>query len=172
VAACPTDRDYCIDSRYSDEGTCMYPSPETIKECLDDTCAAHPANEAIFRSKKEDSYCKDWQKSPEGRVCHWTSDVFCSCPKFSIVYTNAVFVPIGNGAPQGYAVAQQCKYADNYKAKNKRADEDQVDAGPNGQPLQRLKPGQNIAPEGSKGNKATHTVISALVASCILLALL
>jgi hypothetical protein len=98
----------------------MHPSPESIKECLDDTCASHPANEAIFRSKKEDSYCKDWQQSAEGRVCHWTNDVFCSCPKFSVVYTNAAFVPIGALAPRGYAIAEQCKYADNYKGKNKR----------------------------------------------------
>lgn len=171
VAACPKNRDYCIDTRYSDAATCMYPSPETIKECLDDTCAAHPGNEAIFKSKNEDSYCKDWQKSPEGRVCHWTSDVFCSCPKFSIVYTNAEFVAPGEAAPQGYALAQPCKYADNYKAKNKRGDQENNNAGPNGQPLQRLQPGHAIADDITKAGQTISTVIAAAVASCILVVL-
>ena len=171
VAACPTERDYCIDSRFSDHGTCMHPSPETIKECLDDTCAAHPGNDAIFQEHKEDSHCKDWQQSPEGRVCHWTSDVFCSCPTFSIVYTNAVFVPIGGVAPLGYAVAEQCKYADNYKAKNKRELNDAGNAGPQGKPLQRLGPGQRNDQPGLNTNSArsvSHNLASIIIAACIL----
>ena len=171
VAACPTDREYCIDTRFSDEGTCMFPSPETVKECLDDTCAAHPGNEAIFKSKKEDSYCKDWQAAPEGRVCHWTTDVFCSCPSFSIVYTNAAFVPVGGLAPYGYAIAEQCKYPDNYKAKNKR-ELNQNDNGAGGaqdKPLQRLGPGgQRNVVEDSNSAQRVSEYLAAVLATCIL----
>lgn len=149
----------------------MYPTPETIKECLDDTCAAHPGNEAIFKSKKEDSYCKDWQESPEGRVCHWTTDVYCSCPNFSIVYTNAVFVPIGNVVPTGFAVAEQCKYPDNYKAKNKRdllGKNGDDNGNPQDKPLQRLGPGQRNQLDDTKDAGRVSEYIVAIVAACIL----
>lgn len=118
-AACPGDRAYCIDTRHSDSWTCMWPAPIEIKECLDESCRATPENDNIFKKFGEDSYCKDFA-APEGRVCQWTTDTFCTCAKYKIVYTNAVPVLPRQRAPTGYAFARECEYADNYKAINKR----------------------------------------------------
>ena len=118
-AACPGDRSYCIDTRHSDSWTCMWPAPIEIKICLDESCRATPENDHIFKKFGEDSYCKDFA-APEGRVCQWTADTFCTCAKYKIVYMNAVPVLPHQRVPTGYAFARECEYADNYKATNKR----------------------------------------------------
>jgi hypothetical protein len=165
VVACPTDKKYCIDTKYSDAGTCMWPSPVIIKECLDDACAAHPANESIFKTHGEDSYCKDWQKVPEGRVCHWTTDVFCSCDKFDITYTDAKYVSPAEVMPSGYASAQPCNYPINYKAINKRGNVEKPDMGPQGKPLQKLP---QSSPVSLPTKSASSTTAIIAVVSCII----
>lgn len=117
-AACPTDREYCIDTRYSDAGTCMHPSPLEIKKCLDESCRILPENQAIFEEFHEDSYCKEYQ-SPSGRVCQWTA-IPCTCASTPIRYTNAVFVTSSDVLPSSHAVAHTCQYPDKYKAVNMR----------------------------------------------------
>ena len=134
-AACPTDRNYCIDSRKSDELTCMYPAPLTLKVCMDESCQRAPSNAEIFRVHGEDSYCKDYQTTPEGRVCHWTQDVFCTCSKFNIVYVDAKAVAAADPIPVGWRVTRPCVYPDNYKAANLREDNG---PGPTMQPAPRV----------------------------------
>jgi hypothetical protein len=118
-AACPGDRSYCIDIRHCDSWTCMWPAPIDIKECLDESCRATPENDHIFKKFGEDSYCKDFA-APEGRVCQWTADTFCTYAKYKIVYMNAVPVLPHQRVPTGYTFARECEYADNYKGLNKR----------------------------------------------------
>lgn len=116
---CPSDKEYCIDVRHSDRGTCMFPEPIAIKICLDETCATSPENENIFKQYGEDSYCKDRQ-NVDGRVCQWIDSIPCSCSKFDLEYVDAVYFPEGELTPEGYKVAKECKYADNYRGENKR----------------------------------------------------
>lgn len=116
---CPDDKEYCIDTRYSDRGTCMFPQPLAIKICLDETCASSPENAKIFQQFGEDSYCKDRQ-GVDGRVCQWIDHVPCSCSKFDIEYVDAIYIPNVELNPVGFKIAHDCKYPDNYKGENKR----------------------------------------------------
>jgi len=166
VIACPTDYNYCLDTKYSDVGTCMWPSPIEIKECLDDTCASNPANEAIFKQHGEDTYCKEWQKSPEGRVCHWTIDLYCSCPKFDIVYTDARYIASGSAIPRGFARVEPCIYPINYKRKNKHENDAHVGP-PQGQPLKGVKLADTSATGKTKSSSISS--ITTVLATCILL---
>jgi hypothetical protein len=115
---CPNTHKFCIDERYSDKGTCMYPSPVDIKQCLDDSCSDQPDNEANFQKVKEDSYCKDFKRAAS-RVCQWLDNP-CTCDKFDIEYVDAVYWPRDERTPEGYKVATTCAYLEKYKRVNKR----------------------------------------------------
>jgi len=119
-AACPATKNYCIDVRHSDAATCMYPSPLVIKICLDESCKASAANIDILKNHGEDSYCKDYAATPEGRVCHWTTSTYCTCNKFSIEYVTAHLVHETEKVPAGWTIAKPCDYRDDYKAINYR----------------------------------------------------
>lgn len=150
--ACPRDREYCIDTRYSGSSTCMHPSPLSVKICLDDSCRSLPANESIMREFGEDSYCKDFQIA-SGRVCHWTSTP-CTCASTDLRYTQAMIVEAGEKVLPTYRLARICEYPDNYKAANLHENE---------QPASTRKPAprQNM---NSNTTKTTPTTITVSVA--------
>ncbi len=126
-ALCPRgDKKYCIDTRFSDEATCMYPDPTTVKICLDESCFEMPENEKIFEKYGEDSYCKDYMNTPEGRLCHW-SMVPCTCNKFDLEYVDARIVYETDPIPAGWHEVQACEYPDNFKAENRRQNKDDKD---------------------------------------------
>jgi hypothetical protein len=160
LVACPSDKNYCIDERYSDAVTCMYPDPTTVKVCLDESCEKLPENEEIFKQVFEDSYCKDYM-SPEGRVCQWTATP-CTCQKYDLEYVDAFVVSPGSGIPRGWKTAPKCEYPDNFKAENKRADQD----GPGRRPNPRLNMGAAQG-DGGKGFETSVgiSLLAALVAS-------
>lgn len=119
IAVCPSDRQFCIDTRKSDETTCLYPDPLTIKLCLDDSCKAIPENDQILAQYGEDSYCKDFMAMPEGRLCHWSMSS-CTCDKFDLTYVDALIINSEDAIPSGWKAVGQCEYPDNYKAVNWR----------------------------------------------------
>ena len=112
--ACPTSFGFCIDTRWSDPKTCLYPSPHLIKRCYDEGCIHSGFGQQRALEKLEDTYCKDFM-DVEGRFCQWTEQVRCTCPAEieDIVYANAIVVQAGGEVPEGYAVASECIYPSN-----------------------------------------------------------
>ena len=109
--ACPTDFNFCIDTRWSDGQTCLFPNPHLIKRCLDEGCIRSDYGKDRAEKKLEDTYCKDFM-SVEGRFCQWTEEVRCSCPLEieDIVYANGMVVKPGDSVPSGYRIASECVY--------------------------------------------------------------
>lgn len=130
-SACPSNRQFCVDSRDSDSMTCMWPSPMSVKVCLDESCRSILENNNIFKTIGEDSYCKH-DAASDGRVCQWTTDIYCTCNKFSVIYTDAISIGPDDVPPLGYMFARDCEYPDDYKAENYREDDDQ--------PIKALRP--------------------------------
>ena len=110
-AACPTELDFCIDSRWSDARTCLYPMPHLIKRCFDESCIQSPFGAERAQNRLEDTYCKDFM-DVEGRVCQYNDRLRCECPAEieDIVYANAVVVHKGESVPPGYRLAPECVY--------------------------------------------------------------
>lgn len=119
MALCPTDRTFCIDTRKSDETTCLHPDPLSIKICLDKSCLALLENERIFAERGDDSYCKDFMAMPEGRLCHWSMSP-CTCDQFDLTYVDALIINTEDAIPRGWEAVGECEYPDNYKAVNVR----------------------------------------------------
>ncbi len=111
VPACPGDLDFCIDSRWSDAQTCLYPMPHLIKRCFDESCIQSPFGGERAQNRLEDTYCKDFM-DVEGRVCQYNDALRCQCPADieDIVYANAVVVHQGESMPPGYRFAPECVY--------------------------------------------------------------
>lgn len=117
VVACPTVLDFCIDTRWSDEQTCLHPNPHLIKRCLDESCIRSPFGKARAAQELEDTYCKDFM-SHAGRFCQWTEQYRCTCAPDveDIVYANGIVLNHGDDVPAGYAPASECVYpSDNIK---------------------------------------------------------
>lgn len=110
--ACPHSFDFCIDTRWSDARTCMYPNPHLIKRCYDEGCIRSEFGVARSNAGEEDTYCKDFMDI-EGRFCQWTESVRCTCSDNveDIVFANAVTVY--NLVPEGYRMASECVYPSN-----------------------------------------------------------
>jgi hypothetical protein len=157
---CPSDRSFCIDTRFSDAGTCMSPSPVTVKKCFDRSCRLSPANDRVLAWKGEDSYCKEFMSS-EGRVCHWAPEVPCTCESQSIVYTDALVQFPDQPVPVGYRRAKECVYTDNYK------DSRIVDpVGPQIRPPPRKAPAPVLATADTDGDKepsSSHSINQVIV---------
>jgi hypothetical protein len=111
ITACPVDYDFCIDSRWSDDRTCMYPMPHLIKRCFDESCIQSPFGIERAGNRLEDTYCKDFM-DVEGRVCQYNDAQRCECPSEieEIVYANAVVVHQGESVPPGYKAVSECVY--------------------------------------------------------------
>ena len=153
TALCPSgDKQYCIDTRFSDETTCLYPDPTTIKICLDEGCFNMPENEKIFAKYGEDSYCKDYMTTPEGRLCHWSMTP-CTCDKYDLEYVDARVIYSSDPIPTGWQEVKACEYPDNFKAENRRQNND--DQGGKRRPVPKF----NNQGAGS-GNSADLSIIT------------
>ena len=107
--ACPSDRAYCIDYKGSDNGTCMYPDPVSIKNCYDQSCIQSSYGPMVRKQQGEDTYCKDFM-TPQGRLCQWIDTAPCKCDSQSIFYYSGEFVPPGEPIPQGFNEVYPCTY--------------------------------------------------------------
>jgi len=111
MAACPTTKDFCIDTRWSDARTCLYPMPHLIKRCYDESCIQSSFGFERKQANLEDTYCKDFM-DVEGRVCQYNDFKKCTCPSDieDVAYANAVVVYKGESVPPGYRIAPECIY--------------------------------------------------------------
>lgn len=109
--ACPTEFNFCLDYKWSDQQTCLHPNPHLIKRCMDEGCIRSPFGQALIAARKDDTYCKDFM-SVEGRYCQWTEAYRCQCPREieDLVYANGVVVAAGESVPAGYRLAKDCVY--------------------------------------------------------------
>lgn len=112
--ACPNSFSFCIDTRWSDARTCIYPNPHLIKRCYDEGCIRSDFGQDRITQGLPDTYCKDFM-DVEGRFCQWTEQVRCTCTEEDedIVYANSVVVAAGNPMPEGYRTASECIYPTN-----------------------------------------------------------
>ncbi len=114
IVTCPVqpDMDFCIDTMWSDDLTCLHPMPHLIKRCYDVGCLSSEFGQERMLGRKEDTYCKDYM-GREGRFCQWSDVIRCSCSDEQIVYVNAIAVPQGEPIPEGYSKAGKCAYPTN-----------------------------------------------------------
>lgn len=107
--ACPSDRAYCIDYKGSDNGTCVYPDPVSIKNCYDQSCIQSSFGPMVRKQQGENTYCKDFM-TPQGRLCQWIDTAACTCDSQSIFYYSGEFIPPGEAIPQGFNEVYPCTY--------------------------------------------------------------
>ena len=79
-----------------------------------------PENEKIYEKYGDDSYCKEYMNTVEGRLCHWSSTP-CTCPQYELTYVDALIVDSSSPIPTGWHAVKDCEYPVNYKAENRRA---------------------------------------------------